>query len=80
MPDMQDKGCENGGGHQEARRARNRKKVVCPYCGDGDQVIPIHYGLPTHENSQKAWRGELFLGGYTPGPYRFYCKRDNREF
>ena len=56
MPDMQDKGFENGGGHQEAHHARSREKAVCPFCGAGDQVIPIHYGLPTHENSQKAWR------------------------
>jgi hypothetical protein len=54
--------------------------VICPYCRERDEVIPILYGFPTHEAFKKADRGELYLGGLDISPYSYYCKRDDREF
>ena len=69
-------------GHRTAKRSGSAKKldVVCPYCREKDEVIPILYGVPTHESFKKADRGEIYLGGLDISPYNYYCKRDDREF
>lgn len=59
---------------------KKRKRAVCPYCRENDEVIPILYGFPSHDGFRKADRGEVFLGGYEITPYSFYCKRDDKEF
>lgn len=68
-------------GHRTAKRSAAKKhEVVCPYCREKDEVIPILYGFPTHEAFKKADRGEIYLGGLDISPYNYYCKRDDREF
>jgi hypothetical protein len=69
-------------GHRTAKRSGSARKneVVCPYCREKDEVIPILYGFPTHESFKKADRGEIYLGGLDISPYNYYCKRDDREF
>jgi hypothetical protein len=67
-------------GHGPAKRNPKKHDVVCPYCREKDEVIPILYGFPTHEAFKKADRGELYLGGLDISPYNYYCKRDDREF
>lgn len=79
---------EHGQGHGQAARGRRpapkghgrKLDVVCPYCREKDEVIPILYGFPTHEAFKKADRGEVYLGGLDISPYNYYCKRDDREF
>lgn len=76
----------HGHGHAPARSRRPAKAgaakldVVCPYCREKDEVIPILYGFPSHEAFKKADRGEVYLGGLDISPYSYYCKRDDREF
>jgi hypothetical protein len=67
-------------GHRPAKRGGVHTGIVCPYCHEKDEVIPILYGFPTHEAFKKADRGELYLGGLDISPYNYYCKRDDREF
>ncbi|MCK7490865.1 MAG: hypothetical protein MZW92_03035 [Comamonadaceae bacterium] len=43
------------------RRGAGRSNgVVCPYCHEKDEVIPILCGFPSHEAFKKADRGELY--------------------
>lgn len=78
--------CETAHGHGHAQSHRSTKgngkklDVVCPYCREKDEVIPILYGFPSHEAFKKADRGEVYLGGLDISPYNYYCKRDDREF
>jgi hypothetical protein len=78
--------CEHGSGngqpHRLASACKSDKKspVVCPYCREHDQVIPIYYGYPSHSAFMRAERGEIYLGGSIAGPTAYYCKRDDREF
>ena len=45
------------------RRPKIRESgSACPTCGSQDRV-PILYGLPTQEASERADRGEILLGG-----------------
>ena len=67
-------------GHRPAKREGKSNGVVCPYCHEKDEVIPILYGFPTHEAFKRADRGEVYLGGLDISPYSYYCKRDDREF
>jgi hypothetical protein len=67
-------------GHRPAKGSGKENAVICPYCRERDEVIPILYGFPTHEAFKKADRGELYLGGLDISPYSYYCKRDDREF
>lgn len=67
-------------GHRPAKRGPAKHQVVCPYCREADEVIPILYGFPSHEAFKKADRGEVYLGGLDISPYSYYCKRDDREF
>jgi len=67
-------------GHKPAKRSGKTHDVICPYCHEKDEVIPILYGFPTHEGFRKADRGEVYLGGMDISPYNYYCKRDDREF
>jgi hypothetical protein len=66
----------NGNGNGKKRRA------VCPYCRESDEVIPILYGMPTPKAFERVERGEVYIGGcsMSPGQPRYYCKCDNREF
>jgi hypothetical protein len=59
-----------------------KRRAVCPYCRENDEVIPILYGFPTPEGFEKAERGEVYIGGCVimGGQPRYYCKRDDREF
>jgi hypothetical protein len=70
----------NARGHRPASRSVKKYAVVCPYCHEKDEVIPILYGFPTHDGFRKADRGEVYLGGLDISPYNYYCKRDDREF
>ena len=63
-----------------AKANGKRPRVVCPFCRESDEVIPILYGFPTHAAFLKADRGEVYLGGCEITPYSHYCKRDDREF
>jgi hypothetical protein len=47
----------------------------CPKCHS--QLIPIIYGLPTHEMFLKQEKGELILGGcvISPNDPKYYCKK-----
>ncbi len=67
-------------GHRSAKANGKKPDVVCPYCREKDEVIPILYGFPSHEAFKKADRGEVYLGGLDISPYNYYCKRDDREF
>jgi hypothetical protein len=67
-------------GHGPAKKTEKRPQVVCPYCREHDQVIPIYYGYPSHSAFMRAERGEIYLGGSIAGPTAYYCKRDDREF
>ena len=67
-------------GHKRTKGNGKGNGVVCPYCHEKDDVIPILYGFPTHEGFRKADRGEVYLGGLDISPYSYYCKRDDREF
>jgi len=67
-------------GHKPAKGPGRKLDVVCPYCREKDEVIPILYGFPSHEAFKKADRGEVYLGGLDISPYNYYCKRDDREF
>jgi hypothetical protein len=72
----------NGQAHRQgpAKKSEKRSAVVCPYCREDDQVIPIFYGYPSHSAFMRAERGEIYLGGSISGPTAYYCKRDDREF
>jgi hypothetical protein len=70
----------NGHGRAPEKRAAKKSQIVCPYCLEPDQVIPIFYGYPTHTAFMRAERGEIYLGGSIGGPTSYYCKRDDREF
>lgn len=78
--------CETrpGNGHahrpEPVKKAAKKPQVVCPYCREHDEVIPIFYGYPTHAAFMRAERGEIYLGGSIGGPTSYYCKRDDREF
>jgi hypothetical protein len=67
-------------GHRPAKGNGKTAGVVCPYCHESDEVIPILYGFPSHVDFRKADRGEVYLGGCEISPYGYYCKRDDREF
>jgi hypothetical protein len=75
-----DHGSQHLRGHRAARRHDQPDVEACPFCGGKDEVIPIHYGYPTHATFMKADRGEIYLGGCEVSPYAYYCKRDDREF
>jgi len=66
--------------HGHAKRNGKKVHVVCPYCREEDEVIPILYGYPTHAAFMRAERGEVYLGGSISGPTAYFCKRDDREF
>jgi hypothetical protein len=72
----------NGHVHSHGAAKKNGKKhaIVCPYCREADEVIPILYGYPTTSAFLRAERGEIYLGGSIDGPTAYYCKRDDREF
>lgn len=67
-------------GHGHAKKAAKKHAVVCPFCREEDEVIPIIYGYPSHSAFMRAERGEIYLGGSIAGPTGYYCKRDDREF
>lgn len=67
-------------GHRPAKGNGKGNGVVCPYCREKDEVVPILYGFPSHEAFMKAERGEVYLGGCEITPHSHYCKRDDREF
>ena len=67
-------------GHRPTRGNAKKNAVICPYCHENDEVIPILYGFPTHAGFMKADRGEVYLGGCDISPYNYYCKRDDKEF
>ena len=77
-------GTVHGRGHAHGNRpakSNGRKRdVICPYCHETDEVIPILYGFPTDKAFLLADRGEIYLGGLDISPYNYYCKRDDREF
>ena len=67
-------------GHRPAKGNGKKHEIVCPYCHEKDEVIPILYGFPTDKAFLRADRGEIYLGGLDISPYNYYCKRDDREF
>jgi hypothetical protein len=69
-----------GNGHGHTKGNGKKKSVVCPYCREKDEVIPILYGFPSDRGFMRAERGEVYLGGYIVGPASYYCKRDDKEF
>ena len=40
--------------------------LICPMCGG--RLIPILYGMPTHDAVEAAKRGEIILGGCVVAP------------
>ena len=73
-------GCGKANGNGKNGSCGKKNHVVCPYCREDDEVIPILYGYPTDRLFQKAERGEVYLGGDIAGPTAYYCKRDDKEF
>lgn len=60
------------------RRVRGEPELErCRKCGAGSRPLRVEYGLPDERMSERAARGEIFLGGefvddYGQGP-RFVC-------
>src|ERR1035437_2351565 len=50
-----------------------RRVPACPDCGSST-VVPIFYGLPAAETSERARRGEIVLGGCCLQEPRWYCR------
>lgn len=50
-----------------------RRVPACPDCGSSS-VVPIAYGLPAAETSERARRGEIVLGGCCLQEPRWYCR------
>jgi hypothetical protein len=61
---------------------RRPQRPLCPFCGYGDQVVPILYGDPGPEAVEQSQRGEIALGGSCIGPdsHDWYCKGCLRSF
>jgi hypothetical protein len=57
-------------------------KRTCPKCKSHKQVIPIVYGRPSIELSNKAKDGKCRLGGcvVSNNSPRNYCKKDQHSF
>lgn len=55
--------------------------VMCPRCGD-TAGVPIVYGLPSRELSERAARGEVELGGCVimPGAPQLRCRVCRHEW
>ena len=54
--------------------------MYCPKCHG--ELIPIIYGMPTHETFLKYEKGEVKLGGceIIPGNPKYYCKTCDKEY
>ena len=65
-------------------KIREKNAKICPQCGTDKDVIPLLYGLPSHEALKLAERDQVKLGGCDISENgifpQFYCKIDHLEF
>ena len=63
---------------------KNSRKQLCPVCNKKDEVIPIIYGLPNEEMSERSDKGRVYLAGcmrlQSNCDPKWYCKRDKKRF
>ncbi|MEK7486459.1 MAG: hypothetical protein AABZ60_19220 [Planctomycetota bacterium] len=64
---------------QEDTRSFHMKIQTCPAC-HSIHIVPILYGMPDQELSEKANRGEVFLGGCCIEDTHYHCKNCKKQW